>query len=167
MPLTTCSECGGKVSDKAAVCPHCGCPVASGMAKLSAPAVKAPVPLPVQNPSPQQQPTTRRKMIGWVLGVALGGPAVAWIICHSGEERKPDASEKAWARALLEQSGKVNPTDAEIEAEVKRNRESRRRNDSNRAWARAMLEKKGCVNPTEEEIQSQIFKGIANKEISW
>lgn len=27
MALIKCSECGGKVSDKASSCPHCGCPV--------------------------------------------------------------------------------------------------------------------------------------------
>ena len=26
MAITSCPECGGKVSDKAVVCPHCGCP---------------------------------------------------------------------------------------------------------------------------------------------
>jgi len=26
MALTSCPDCGGKVSDKAVVCPHCGCP---------------------------------------------------------------------------------------------------------------------------------------------
>ena len=25
--LIICPECGGKVSDRAAACPHCGCPV--------------------------------------------------------------------------------------------------------------------------------------------
>lgn len=27
MALTTCKECGGKVSDRATECPHCGCPM--------------------------------------------------------------------------------------------------------------------------------------------
>lgn len=27
MALTSCRECGGRVSDKAAACPHCGCPI--------------------------------------------------------------------------------------------------------------------------------------------
>ena len=27
MALVECKECGGKVSDKAAACPHCGSPV--------------------------------------------------------------------------------------------------------------------------------------------
>lgn len=26
MALTTCKECGGKMSDRATECPHCGCP---------------------------------------------------------------------------------------------------------------------------------------------
>ncbi len=26
MALIDCSECGGKLSDKASACPHCGCP---------------------------------------------------------------------------------------------------------------------------------------------
>ena len=26
MALTTCKECGGKMSDHATECPHCGCP---------------------------------------------------------------------------------------------------------------------------------------------
>jgi len=27
MALITCSECGGKMSDRATECPHCGCPI--------------------------------------------------------------------------------------------------------------------------------------------
>ncbi|MFR2832301.1 MAG: zinc ribbon domain-containing protein, partial [Finegoldia magna] len=27
MALTTCPECAGKVSDRAAACPHCGYPI--------------------------------------------------------------------------------------------------------------------------------------------
>ncbi len=124
MPLTTCTECGGTVSDRAAACPHCGCPVAPGMAKPSAPAVKAPVPLPVQKPSPQAQPTTRRKVIGWVLGVALGGLAIAWIIYYSAKDlEKAEKDERNWARASLKMLGIDNPTEAEIEAQVMRNRE--------------------------------------------
>ena len=30
MALFRCSECGGTVSDRAASCPHCGAPTASG-----------------------------------------------------------------------------------------------------------------------------------------
>jgi hypothetical protein len=26
MPLIDCPECGGKISDQASTCPHCGCP---------------------------------------------------------------------------------------------------------------------------------------------
>lgn len=31
MSLQKCSECGGVVSSKATTCPHCGCPVTSGL----------------------------------------------------------------------------------------------------------------------------------------
>jgi len=30
MAIVTCDDCGGKVSDRAASCPHCGCPVSTG-----------------------------------------------------------------------------------------------------------------------------------------
>lgn len=33
MALIACSECSKEISDKAATCPHCGAPVASGQSK--------------------------------------------------------------------------------------------------------------------------------------
>ncbi len=36
MALITCPECNGQVSDKAASCPHCGCPIAVSSEKQSA-----------------------------------------------------------------------------------------------------------------------------------
>lgn len=35
--LIQCSECGGSVSDKAASCPHCGCPIAPAETPAPAP----------------------------------------------------------------------------------------------------------------------------------
>ena len=221
MALITCVDCGGKLSDKAEACPHCGCPVEASLARPSAPAVKAPVLAPVQKPSPpkqpavpdpadpdslldeiarienkakqqhtrsfwyggggiavimlggavgegaglhvvgkvltfaglllfctgvglnwfldfyarkieklrkqldrpEEQPTTRRKAIKLVLGVALGGLAIAWIIYYSAKDaERADKAEWEYAKALLSIGGK-NPTDAEIEAQVMRNRE--------------------------------------------
>ena len=55
MALIICVDCGGKLSDKAEACPHCGCPIEASMAKPSAPTVKTP-PLPAQKPPPQKQP---------------------------------------------------------------------------------------------------------------
>lgn len=42
MALITCWECGGKVSDSAATCPHCGAPL-KGKAGPAAPAAEKPV----------------------------------------------------------------------------------------------------------------------------
>lgn len=36
MALITCPECHGQVSDKAAVCPHCGFPIAVSVEKQNA-----------------------------------------------------------------------------------------------------------------------------------
>jgi hypothetical protein len=33
MPLTPCNECGKEISDKAALCPHCGAPTKWGKKK--------------------------------------------------------------------------------------------------------------------------------------
>ena len=37
MAITQCSECGGKVSTRAAACPHCGCPVEPPTPKITCP----------------------------------------------------------------------------------------------------------------------------------
>ncbi len=55
MALIACVECGGKLSDKAKACPHCGSPVEASLAKPSVPATKLP-PLPAQKPPPQKPP---------------------------------------------------------------------------------------------------------------
>ncbi len=36
MALIPYPECNGQVSDKAAVCPHCGCPIAVSVEKQNA-----------------------------------------------------------------------------------------------------------------------------------
>lgn len=39
MALQACAECGGKVSDQAVACPHCGAPVAPVVVSTPAPAI--------------------------------------------------------------------------------------------------------------------------------
>lgn len=59
MALTTCSECGGKVSDKAESCPHCGCLVGIVPAKQpDSPAAPVAQPRPAQHPLPYTPPRT-------------------------------------------------------------------------------------------------------------
>jgi zinc-ribbon domain len=66
MALRACSECGKDVSDKAAVCPHCGNPLAAA----------APAPAPAAAPTPT--PVVVQKNTHPVLTV-IGGLAVVLI----------------------------------------------------------------------------------------
>lgn len=63
MAIIECKECGGKVSDSAAACPHCGAPVA--VAAVSA----APA-----------EPKKKRGWWKWVLGVPVGLFALLMVI---------------------------------------------------------------------------------------
>lgn len=66
MALTTCTDCGRQVSDKAAACPHCGCPIGSGQPTSGHVASDAPVHRP-----PVQ--TIERTGKGWKAVQLLGG----------------------------------------------------------------------------------------------
>lgn len=63
MALVTCNECGGKVSDKAESCPHCGCPIAvaaeTHMASSAAPAIPSSPPPTSPSPRPIDVPAAQ------------------------------------------------------------------------------------------------------------
>jgi hypothetical protein len=59
MALITCVDCGGRLSDKAEACPHCGCPVEVSVARsLPTVAEAPPSPRPAQSPASKEQPDT-------------------------------------------------------------------------------------------------------------
>lgn len=62
MALITCVKCSGKVSDRAAKCPHCGCPVAIAVQSMPAdsevPSLTPTQPRPAEHASPRTQSAT-------------------------------------------------------------------------------------------------------------
>lgn len=77
MAIITCKECGGKVSDRATECPHCGCPIVQE--NSNDPELKA------TNPAPSQEQNEHPKSKLWlwiILAITTGVIAVVanWFI---------------------------------------------------------------------------------------
>lgn len=78
MALVSCSECGGKVSDKASSCPHCGAPALGGApASQSASSGEAPGWYVATPDSQQVGPVTTDQFVrGWLTGRIPAGAKV-------------------------------------------------------------------------------------------
>lgn len=66
MALIACRECGREVSDRAAACPHCGCPVTAG------PPVPPPVPPPAAATVPKKKAGCGTLLVAVFTLVAVG-----------------------------------------------------------------------------------------------
>ncbi len=66
MALITCKECGGKMSDRATECPHCGCPIEFQTEETSKP----------QNQQPQQHKPRKTHKRLWITLAVVGALAV-------------------------------------------------------------------------------------------
>lgn len=88
MALTTCGECGGKVSDQAATCPHCGAPVARSQSMLPPPSAASSSP-----------PTTVKKGgdsgAGWIFLALLVVAGLVGIAMASTPDAHPTVSTAA------------------------------------------------------------------------
>lgn len=84
MAIIACKECGGKVSDTAVTCPHCGAAVAT-------PKPAAPVVVPVEKKG--------NTWWMWVFGVPVGLFVLVMVI----GSLNPDSPEKARDRRVYEQ----------------------------------------------------------------
>lgn len=78
MAMMKCSECNGDVSDKAAVCPHCGAPTPAAHAAGAAPGVVT-----------TQQTSKIFKVIQLLGFIVILGSTVA---CVAGKDASPAAS---------------------------------------------------------------------------
>jgi TM2 domain-containing membrane protein YozV len=67
MALISCPECSTKVSDRAANCPSCGCPIAKPIAASVAPAVASPL------ASTPTVAVAKSRGIHIILGLIFGG----------------------------------------------------------------------------------------------
>ena len=85
MALTTCTECGGKLSNRAAKCPHCGCPThdvapAADRQAPPRPSSAAATSVPPRSPREVEQPGEQRPVThGFTAGPRAGlwyNPAV-------------------------------------------------------------------------------------------
>lgn len=70
MPLISCLECGRQVSDRAASCPDCGCPLNS--------------PRPVPRQTVTIQKTAKKYKAGRLIGAAWLGIGVIVLIADGG-----------------------------------------------------------------------------------
>ena len=98
MALIACSECSKEISDKAATCPHCGAPVASGQSKRGSYYDDTPASHP-----PVATIATKSNWWKWVIGVPVFGFVLLMVIgsCTDSPERQQrfreaDAIKLCW-----------------------------------------------------------------------
>lgn len=98
MALIYCSYCGGRFSDKAAACPHCG----AAHERTQRPNVQGPqAPFRQPNPTQPQEPTLGlysdeddgSNAKWWILGIALliAGVFLASSLIHGNTDTNPTA----------------------------------------------------------------------------
>lgn len=105
MALINCPKCGGTVSDKAVICPHCGWKLTPADQPLSyrpQPTIPqgqpTPPPPPVRNPWPEQGKKSNSSSVIIILIVifvlAIGG-ALAWWLLNNKAGSKAESSSAA------------------------------------------------------------------------
>ena len=83
MPLLECSDCHGKVSDKAKACPHCGNP---DLAQVRAPVEPPrPPPLDVSFTAPKPPSKVGRVVALWVVALLVVGAGYALLTSGAPE----------------------------------------------------------------------------------
>ena len=78
MPLIQCDECTNQISDRAASCPHCGCPVSTVERSVSQDSSTA-----FRSPSPEFRKRLRRKTGKVIIGVIYGIAFLVLVIAPS------------------------------------------------------------------------------------
>lgn len=122
MALLKCTDCGREVSDKAAACPHCGCPTSARVAASTS----------AERTSLPSHDSARRRSIGIALGgtMLLIGGVVAVVVLTSSRSKSnvdPEAIKQKWAREDLEKQPSV-PTarpSSDSAADVLANRDAK------------------------------------------
>ncbi len=154
MALITCPECNGQVSDKAAVCPHCGYPISANAPREQYAFCVKSQPIPISTVQAWERFTALR-LTTEIAGVSTG--EAEKMLNTPGSILKDKLTEQEAAAVVLNYQRLHIPTAAE-----QSNYTLREVNEEKAATEEAFRKKRAAENPDELFVFRKVWPGMVD-----